>query len=542
MAKDKKKSKTRSQSNPERKTELDKIEKWIEAQNFDFKTKNQIKASIKQLNTENIIYLGHNLDYLTKDTFTPKIREILNEQNNKSQENQKEATGAKPMSDENNPTPENNNEDKDWRYTPEYNEYKTKYPDWADDYKKYQEYKKDNKAFDDKYKQQSDSSQPTTDEENHRGTIDESEPNTTPTPEPENTQDEPWDIKVEIYYKKTYNEGTVKSIPLEPGIYIEVDSQEKLINPNNPKEKQQLTGTAISYDSANHVKIQKTKEGVEPKDQSFKHFQDHIAALKELGNTEIALGKIQSSKFCTKVVAAALANGIDNITLKNDQKNHNLDFSAETLKEIPVENQTQLIEYAIKNDVKIEFGENSPLLDFNNETLKGLDEETKYQFLALLLKNPETKDKIQNIPTIELYAKDENGKIITEEVSEIIKDKDGKDKEIKFNRMKINEKIQPEDVEILRKQAKEQTEFQAEFETRKAERIAALKERIAKKEGEENADKTFEELNTQHQAVEKLRGRIKNGENRQEVLKEVKAETYGNNYFQYAHKHTQQKS
>ena len=57
----------------------------------------------------------------------------------------------------------------------------------------------------------------------------------------------------------------------------------------------------------------------------------------------------------------------------------------------------------------------------------------------------------------------------------------------------------------------------------------------------QNADGSDITAGNAHDKVNELRGRIKGGESRQEVLKEVKAETHGNNYFQYAQKHTQQK-
>ena len=405
MAKNKKKSKQHSQPNQKRKDALKKVEEWIKA-NFDNNTQNQLKALINKLNEENTIYLEHNLNYLTKDTFRDKISEILNEQNNKSQENKKEATGAKDMNKDNTPTPENKDNDDSWRFTREHKEFKDKYPDWADDVDKFKEYQKDSKAFDEKYQQEYDKSnsknENNSENNNQTAILGEQKSEAIPTPEPENTPNKDKDWKtVEKYYNSIYKDGTVQTVLLDPdGVYIEVDDQEKDIDIDGKKEKQQLTGTAITYTSKNHVEIQKTKDGVEPKNQSFQHFQDHIAALKELGNTEITLGDIQSSKFCTKVVAAALANGIEanNITLKKGQKNHNLDFSAETLKEIPIETQTKLIEYALKNDVQIEFGENSPLLDFNNEAIQALPNELKIKYLCMLLANDKIKDKIKNAP------------------------------------------------------------------------------------------------------------------------------------------------
>ena len=448
MAKNKKKSKQHSQPNQKRKDALKKVEEWIKA-NFDNNTQNQLKALINKLNEENAIYLEHNLNYLTKDTFRDKISEILNEQNNKSQENKKEATGAKDMDTDNQEKTENNNVN--------FLEFSQKNPhiNKNEIYDAFALYKKDPKEFEQRYPRP-------------KATI--GDGSSIPTPEPENTpnKDKDWKTKVETYYNSIYKEGTVQTIPLDPdGVYIEVDDQEKDIDIDGKKEKQQLTGTAITYTSKNHVEIQKTKDGVEPKDQSFKHFQDHIAALKELGNTEIALGKIQSSKFCTKVVAAALANGIE-ATLTEGQKNHNLDFSAETLKEIPIETQTKLIEYALKNDVQIEFGENSPLLDFNNEAIQALPNELKIKYLCMLLANDKIKDKIKNAP--------------------------------------------------------------------KPIKLEALKERVIGK----NADGSDITAGDVHNKVKELRGRIQGGESRQEVLKEVKAETHGKNYFNYAQKHTQQ--
>lgn len=424
------------------------IDNWIKA-NFKFNYQRQIKAIINDIPKDTIpsILEKINSGEYTAENFITNIRNLQKKQKqkikktqNKSQENKKEKTGAKDMDTDNQEKTENNNVN--------FLEFSQKKPHINKDeiYDAFALYKKDPKEFEQRYP-------------HPKVTI--GDGSSIPTTQPENTDDGNWINTVIKYYQEQYKEHLYEPVAIDNGIHFEV-------SPHTNKE-QQLTGTAISYLSQNHVEIQKTKEGVEPKDQSFQHFQDHIAALKKLGNTEIALGQIQSSKFCTKVVAAALANGIDNITLENNQEHHKLDFSAETLKGIPVKTQTKLIEYALKNDVQIEFGENSPLLDFNNEAIQALPDELKIKYLCMLLANDKIKDKIKNAP--------------------------------------------------------------------KPIKLEALKERVIGK----NADGSDITAGDVHNKVNELRGRIKGGESRQEVLKEVKAETHGNNYFQYAQKHTQQK-
>ena len=133
--------------------------------------------------------------------------------------------------------------------------------------------------------------------------------------------------------------------------------------------------------------------------------------LKNRGFDEIALGETQNPEFRTKLIAAALANDVEISTPLKETDT--ISLSDKALKEIPETSQTDLLKFALENDVKLEFGENSPLLDFNNEAVQALPDNLKYKYMATLLQNEDTKDKIKNAPKVEFFTtnntKDEEG-------------------------------------------------------------------------------------------------------------------------------------
>lgn len=174
----------------------------------------------------------------------------------------------------------------------------------------------------------------------------------------------------------------------------------------DPKEEGK-TGTVAQYYDRNHFAIRTSTKGVEPKDQSFEHFKNHIAVAKENGSDEIVMGNTKSAIFRTKLAAAVLAT--EGMSLHMSSKGiDSLDFSPETLKGIPAETQGKLLEFSLQNDVEIE----NPILDFNNEAVKNLPEELKYKYLATLLKNEDAKGQIKNAPEVDLNKKDPQGQYI----------------------------------------------------------------------------------------------------------------------------------
>ena len=246
--------------------------------------------------------------------------------------------------------------------------------------------------------------------------VDENEPASNPQPAEEQDWMKDW-LK---QYRQTYqidpeneanNKYTLNGEPNSEGLLISIE----------PKEEGQ-TGTAAQYYDLNHFAIRTSSKGVEPKDQSFEHFKNHIAIAKENGSDEITMGNTKSAAFRTKLAAAVLAT--DGMTLTTPLKDtDSFDFSPEALKEIPTETQTALLEFALKNGAAIE----NPILDFNNEAVKNLPEELKYKYFANLLQDEQAKGQIKNAPEIDFFARDENGnKIETERKTVEIKDESGK--------------------------------------------------------------------------------------------------------------------
>lgn len=495
MAKNKKKNKP---INSQRKIELNKIKEWIETQAFDFKTKNQIIGKLEKLSTDNISYIANNLNEFTKDNFDTRIKEIQTEQNNKSLN-----TGAENMNTETTEKSENNNE--------ELLDFARKNPHIAIDElnEAFELYKKDPIEFQNRFPRQ-DADNKITEDLNKEETPDKKiahigESTATEIHTNEN-EDKSWQEEVIEEYKQKYNEENINVDALANGIHIEVA----------PQDEQQLTGTAINYHTEDHIEIQKTQNGIEPKDQSYQHFLDHIEILKNRGFDEIALGETQNPEFRTKLIAAALANDVVISTPLKEAET--ISLSDKSLKEISPENQTQLLQFALENNVKLEFDENSPLLDFNNEAVQALPDKLKYKYMAILIQNEGAKDKIKNAPKVEFFitnnTKDEEGNDVL--------NPDGTPKTTNEPNPALNE-LNEDELSTLRIFNREQ-------------QINELKNRVIG----QNDDGSNITAGDAHNKVNDLRNRIKSGENRQEVLKDVQAETHGDNFFKYAQKHTQQ--
>ncbi len=471
MTKEHKRKKNNKQINPRRKIEQNKINEWIKAQKFEYKIEKQIIAKLNKLSTDNISYLANNLGNFTKDTFNAKLANMSKEQKNSSK------SGAKPMTTENTEKTSNNPDIRDTeefktfihenphiRTEDQIEAYKLQKENpeafnirFAPENKNNQETEKpastspSNEEDKAEEKQKSDtntskkitiSDMPLIEENSNENTNNQEVETSTPAsssieedkteeeqkldtdapksalvsdiPITEHTQEEhteeqektPWSVDVIKKYQEKYNTEDKENVTHEPlgeGVHIEVAP--------HSKDEQQLTGTAVNYHTEDHIEIQKTKNGVEPKDQSYQHFLDHMEILQKREFEEIELGRTSSPEFRTKLIAAALANNLKiNTPLKEEDT---ISLSDKTLKEIPETSQTDLLKFALENDVKLEFGENSPLLDFNNEAVQALPDKLKYKYMATLLQNEDTKDKIKNAPKVEFFTtnntKDEEG-------------------------------------------------------------------------------------------------------------------------------------
>lgn len=319
---------------------------------------------------------------------------------------------------------------------------------------------------------------------------------------------------------QTKNQYNINGEPQDDGSY--------LIAIDPKKEEEGKTGTVAQYYDRNHFAIRTSTKGVEPKDQSFEHFKNHIAVAKENGSDEIVMGNTKSAVFRTKLAAAVLAT--EGMSLHTPFKGtDSLDFSLETLKEIPVETQGKLLEFALQNGVEIE----NPILDFNNEAVKNLPEELKYKYLATLLQNEETKGQIKNAPEIEFFAKDENGnKIETERKTIDVKDADG-------NIVARNDGS-PRTIEIINYEPNPALKNLGEEELTTL-RTFKREQQIAQIRSDDNNKSKVE----MHDKVAALRQQLKGktGKERKDIINNanVTEQTHGKNFNAYANKyHNQQ--
>lgn len=377
------------------------INGWIEG-HIPFREKNRIKAEINRRSNEEIRKLQeliNNKQDLSPDDFKQRLQELKEEQ--KQQQNSQtsqpeENTGEEQMSDTEQLTSEeqkffddnkNDFDGADIKSIKKAYEFFSKDPaTWKQEWANY-------------IAAETDSQNESNNEGNTATTVDENEPGT----HASNENSEWMNGLVEQYQTaydanpQTQNQYNINGELQDDGSYlIAID----------PKEEGK-TGTAAQYYDRNHFAIRTSKNNVEPKDQSFEHFKNHIAVAKENGSDEIAMGNTQSAVFRTKLAAAVLAT--EGMSLHTPLKEtDSLDFSPETLKGIPAETQGKLLEFALQNGAAIE----NPILDFNNEAVKNLPEELKYKYLATLLKNEDAKGQIKNAPEVDLNKKDPQGQYI----------------------------------------------------------------------------------------------------------------------------------
>ena len=376
----------------------------------------------------------------------------------------------------------------------------------------------------------SNDSAPEQEGENANGStsIDEGQGNA---PEPSsNAVEEEWMTDLLTKYKTEYNidpedesknKYTINGEPNDDGLLITIE----------PKEGQEgLTGSAVQYyGGPEHFAIRTSKDNVEPKDQSFEHFKHHIAVAKANGSSEITMGNTSSAKFRSKLAAAVFET--EGMSLSTPLKDSDsFDFSKESLEGISPETQGKLLKFALENGAGIE----NPILDFNNEAVKNLPEELKYKYLATLLQNPETKAQLQNIPTIEFYAKDENGNKIKQARENItvigsdgqpIKNADGTDRTIESITYEPNpalKNLSKEELTVLRTSNREQ-------------QLAQIKEQT-----NDDGSKKYDF----HDKVVALRNQIKGktGDERKDIINkaDVKEQTHGRNFAAYADKYRNQ--
>ncbi len=373
----------------------------------------------------------------------------------------------------------------------------------------------------------SNDSAPEQEGENANGStsIDEDQGNA-PEPSP-NAVEEEWMTDLLTKYKTEYNiapedesknKYTINGEPNDDGLLITIE----------PKEGQEgLTGSAVQYyGGPDHFAIRTSKDNVEPKDQSFEHFKHHIAVAKANGSSEITMGNTSSAKFRSKLAAAVFET--EGMSLSTPLKDSDsFDFSKESLEGVKPETQGKLLKFALENGAGIE----NPILDFNNEAVKNLPEELKYKYLATLLQNPETKAQLQNIPTIEFYAKDENGNKIEQARENItvigsdgqpIKNADGTDRTIKSITYEPNpalKNLSKEELTVLRTSNREQ-------------QLAQIKEQT-----NDDGSKKYDF----HDKVVALRNQIKGktGDERKDIINNanVTEQTHGKNFAAYADKY-----
>lgn len=547
------------------------INGWIEG-HIPFREKNRIKAEINRRSNEEIRQLQElisNKQDLSPDDFKQRLQELKEEQKQRqdSQISQPEKnTGEEQMSDTEQLTSEeqkffddnkNDLDGADIKSIKKAYEFFSKDPaTWKQEWANY-------------IAAETDSQNESNNEGNTATTVDENEPGT----HASNENSEWMNGLVEQYQTaydanpQTQNQYNINGELQDDGSYlIAID----------PKEEGK-TGTAAQYYDRNHFAIRTSKNNVEPKDQSFEHFKNHIAVAKENGSDEIVMGNTKSAVFRTKLAAAVLAT--EGMSLHTPlKKTDSLDFFPETLKEIPAETQGKLLEFALQNGVEIEH----PILDFNNDAVKNLPEELKYKYLATLLKNEDAKGQIKNAPEIDLFKKDNNGKRIptktiftilaggkvhnlkTDENGELLisQDKDGKlygtivdsqgnetpkrlEKNIdndgnvsysfmeaapqgiyqrKVNKMVYYQQYSPEELNIR------QEDLEALRSYKREQQLKNIRENSAEKA-------------SAHDKVSALRTQLKGktGEDRKTTLTEVNVteQEYGVNFYKYAQKHTQ---
>ena len=363
-------------------------------------------------------------------------------------------------------------------------------------------------------------------------------------PEPSSTAvEKEWMTDLLTKYKAEYNidpndesknKYTIESEPNDDGFLITIE----------PKERQEgLTGSAVQYyGGPDHFAIRTSKNNVEPKDQSFEHFKHHIAVAKANGSSEITMGNTSSAKFRSKLAAAVFET--EGMSLSTPLKDSDsFDFSKESLEGIKPETQGKLLKFALENGAGIE----NPILDFNNEAVKNLPEDLKYKYLAKLLQNPETKAQLQNIPTVEFYAKDKKGNKIEQSRENItvkgsdgqpMKNADGTDRTIESITYEPNsalEHLSKEELAVLRTsnreqqlaQLKEQTNDDGSPKYASHNQVAALRDKLNQRKAE------LKEENASSDEQKKARIKIINDAN-------VTEQTHGKNFAAYADKYRNQ--
>ena len=507
----------------DRKKIIKEINQWIE-KHCAYKEQGKIKAEINRYSTIDIQQIREfiqNNQELKSDQFKQHLEELKNPQ---GQHQPDKTKGEFTMDTET--TQQLNEEEKFYKNNAEklggLNEAQKKlayetsllFPDWEE-------------KFAEKLKQQEETSTPEQEGENSNSStsIDEGQGNA---PEPSsNAVEEEWMTDLVTKYKTEYNldpnddsknKYTINGEPNDEGLLITIE----------PKEGQEgLTGSAVQYyGGTDHFAIRTSKDNVEPKDQSFEHFKHHIAVAKENGSSEITMGNTSSAKFRSKLAAAVFeTEGMSLTTPLKDSDS--FDFSKESLEGISPETQGKLLKFALENGAAIE----NPILDFNNEAVKNLPEELKYKYLATLLQNPETKAQLQNIPTVEFYAKDENGNKIEQSRESItvtgsdgqpMKNADGTDRTIKSITYEPNsalKNLSEEELAVLRTSNREQ-------------QLAQLKEQT-----NDDGSKKYDF----HDKVAALRNQIKGktGDERKDIINNanVSEQTHGKNFAAYANKY-----
>lgn len=506
----------------DRKKIIAEINGWIEG-HIPFREKNRIKAEINRRSNEEIRQLQeliNNKQDLSPDDFKQRLQELKEEQ--KQQQNSQtsqpeENTGEEQMSDTEQLTSEeqkffddnkNDFDGADIKSIKKAYEFFSKDPaTWKQEWANY-------------IAAETDSQNESNNEGNTATTVDENEPGTHAS-----NENSEWMNGLVEQYQAAYDANP--QTKNQYNINGELQNDGSYLIAINPQEEGK-TGTTAQYYDRNHFAIRTSTKGVEPKDQSFEHFKNHIAVAKENGSDEIAMGNTQSAVFRTKLAAAVLAT--EGMSLHTPLKEtDSLDFSPETLKGIPAETQGKLLEFALQNGAAIE----NPILDFNNEAVKNLPEELKYKYLATLLQNEETKGQIKNAPEIEFFAKDENGnKIETERKTIDVKDADG-------NIVARNDGS-PRTIEIINYEPNPALKNLGEEELTTL-RTFKREQQIAQIRSDDNNKSKVE----MHDKVAALRQQLKGktGKERKDIINNanVTEQTHGKNFNAYANKyHNQQ--
>ncbi len=392
-----------------------------------------IKAEIKNMDNDKLTSI---IEQLSSPDFTTQgvIDNIIA---NKEEQPKTQQSGEKIM---------DSTDSKQKQVT--FEEFLTQYPDCQNKtnaQELFEQYQKDASIFEETYRKLQNDPTNNSSENNDKGTATVGDFTANTSDEKTISNEEisvpKWQTEVISKYQEIYGENNVENDVLTSGgIQIEVAR-----HTNN--KGIDLTGTAANYSEEDKLEIKPTRDGVAPKDQSFQHFLDHIEVLKYRGFSEIALGKTNEAAFRTKLISAVLQKDMNLAPLEQGLE---LDLSAETLKDIAPQTQTKLLKKALEYNAKINFGENSPLLDFNNKAIQGLDEAEKYQYLAMLLKNDNTKDQVSNIPPINFYKKDMEGKFETTETTVMLNDENGTFKSYSVSKRIMNPKIHEEDAKVLK--------------------------------------------------------------------------------------------